>query len=56
MIGADGKENIPHADWLRTFGLVVDQFKKEHPGFFGAKVWGFLSGSCLSVTNYDSLR
>ena len=38
MIGADGEENIPHVDWLRTFNLVVDQFKKENPGFFGAKV------------------
>lgn len=38
MIGADGEENVPHVDWLRTFNLVVDQFKKEHPDFFGAKV------------------
>lgn len=41
MIGADGEENVPHVDWLRTFILVVDQFKKEHPDFFGAKVWVF---------------
>lgn len=39
MIGADGEENIPHVEWLRTFNLVVDQFKNEHPDFFGAKVW-----------------
>ncbi|KAF8559676.1 Metallo-dependent hydrolase [Imleria badia] len=38
MIGADGEENVPHVDWLRTFNLVVDQFKKEHPDFFGAKI------------------
>ena len=43
MIGVDGEENVPHVAWLRTFSLVVDQFKKEHPDFFDAKVRGFLS-------------
>jgi adenosine deaminase CECR1 len=38
MVGADGEENVPHVDWLRTFSLVVDQFKTEHPDFFGAKI------------------
>jgi len=38
MIGSDGEENIPHVDWLRTLNLVVNQFKEEHPDFFGAKI------------------
>jgi hypothetical protein len=57
MIGSDGEENVPHADWLRTFNLVVDQFKKEHPDFFGAKVFFFLSRAhkLLSAIHSDNL-
>jgi len=48
MIGADGEENVPHVDWLRAFNSIVDQFKKEHPGFFGAKVLILIFWSVLS--------
>ena len=57
MIGSDGEENVPHTDWLRTFNLVVNQFKEEHPDFFGAKVLIFPSGAyrLLSAIHSDYL-
>ncbi len=44
MFGADGQENIPHRDWVRIFGEVVQDVKEEmkqqgrENAFFGAKV------------------
>ncbi|KAF9227808.1 Metallo-dependent hydrolase [Gyrodon lividus] len=38
MTGSDGEENVPHVEWLKTFKLVVSQFKKEHADFLGAKI------------------
>lgn len=56
MIGADGEVNVPHVDWLRTFNSVVDQFKREHPGFFGAKVLILIFEWCSQITEWDSPR
>lgn len=58
MIGADGEENVPHVEWLKTFNLVVDQFKKEHPDFFGANVLVSLPRyySLLIITPSDNLH
>ena len=44
MFGADGQENIPHRDWVRIFGEVVQDVKQEmkqqgrEHAFLGAKV------------------
>lgn len=44
MFGADGQENIPHRDWVRIFGEVVQDVKQEmkqqgrENAFLGAKV------------------
>jgi len=38
MIGPDGKENVPHIEWLRAFKRVVDRFKQEKEDFVDAKV------------------
>lgn len=38
MIGPDGKENVPHIEWLRAFKRVVDRFKEEMEDFVDAKV------------------
>ncbi|KAG8217611.1 Metallo-dependent hydrolase [Butyriboletus roseoflavus] len=56
MIGADGEENVPHVDWLRTFNLVVNQFKKEHPDFFGAKIIYTVIRDCDGDTLRDHLE
>ncbi|KAG6334773.1 hypothetical protein ID866_4325 [Astraeus odoratus] len=51
MIGADGKENVPHIEWLRAFKEVVDDFKKERQDFFDAKVFTvFILLSCVAFT------
>lgn len=44
MIGADGKEDVPHREWLVVFDRVLDQVKAElakqgrADDFTGAKV------------------
>ncbi|KAL4067730.1 hypothetical protein J3A83DRAFT_4253973 [Scleroderma citrinum] len=38
MIGPDGKENVPHIEWLRAFKRVVDDVKSEKDDFFDAKI------------------
>ena len=29
MVGLDGEENVPHSQWVRIFGEVVDEIKQE---------------------------
>ncbi|KAI6028501.1 Metallo-dependent hydrolase [Pisolithus orientalis] len=38
MVGADGKMDVPHIEWLKIFKQVVDNFKQEREDFFDAKV------------------
>ncbi|KAI6045539.1 Metallo-dependent hydrolase [Pisolithus marmoratus] len=38
MVGANGKMDVPHIEWLRTFKQVVDNFKQDREDFFDAKV------------------
>jgi adenosine deaminase CECR1 len=44
MIGEDGRENVPHRDWLLTFDRVLNEVKAEmkqrgrEGEFIGARV------------------
>jgi len=44
MVGSDGKENVPHRDWLIMFDRVMNEVKQEmaqqgrEGEFIGAKV------------------
>jgi len=37
MYGADGREDVPHRDWLIMFDRVLKEVKEEDD-FFGARV------------------
>ena len=38
MIGVDGKMDVPHVEWIRTFKRIVDDFKRKKEHFVDAKV------------------
>jgi adenosine deaminase CECR1 len=61
MFGADGKENVPHREWIEMFGKVVNEVKDDmkkkgrEDEFVGARVWNYSSLSFLSFMNHIAL-
>ena len=54
MFGADGRENVPHRNWLILFYEVVEEVKEEMrqqgrpDDFIGGKVCGLSKSSPVS--------
>ena len=61
MYGADGRENVPHREWLVMFDQVINQVKAEmaelgRPNdFIGAKV-SFFSPKSVLCAVYQGCR
>jgi adenosine deaminase CECR1 len=54
MVGEDGKENVPHRDWLLTFDRVLNEVKADMKQqgrgdeFIGARV-SFLKDILVNI-------